>query len=274
MNKWNALLGRITLFPSVEAGQKLPSALGLYSKIWGDDPENFQKPINPLMPSAAVGRKGKISVSCSVHPSRVDFNLSPMAEQGEQVPENTLQMIVDTDQLHDELNRIIGLIREGIGVDHVSRAALAVQFAMVVSTFSEANATLRKFMPTEYRPSLTDEEDFMMQVNKPKVFDEPEGLRINFLTKWSVERFQMHRFIIQNPQINMQSGIQQFMPKTEVAEIRVASIAFDHNNMPLIGELGTESVPLNSSAQFVVLSQGLIATEKMQRDLQLDVAGF
>ena len=76
MTDWKALTGRISLFPGAPASG-LPSALELYKQAWGADPERFQTIPNALAPTVAQGKGSGVGLSCSVHPTRIDFNITP-----------------------------------------------------------------------------------------------------------------------------------------------------------------------------------------------------
>jgi hypothetical protein len=97
-----------------------------YRKVWGEDPDSFQKQANPLTPTIAQGKRGSLLAGCLAHPSRIDFNLTPPSSQ--EAPQVSFPLIEDTGLLQTELSRIIDKIDQ-CGVLHsVIRVALSVQF--------------------------------------------------------------------------------------------------------------------------------------------------
>src|SRR5260221_3759195 len=187
MSDWRALSARITLFsdPGSRSGADF-SALNLYTRIWGD-PDNFQKAPNPLSPSQASGKRGPIAVACSAAPRRIDFNLSPPSD--DQL--TTLSLIEDTTQLHTELQRVALELGKGVVSSGVLRVALFVQFVTVKPTLAEANRTLALMIPERYRPDLTDEGDVILQINNARTSSRLSDRKMNFITKWSVDRIQV-----------------------------------------------------------------------------------
>jgi hypothetical protein len=137
MHQWKAWVGRITLFPIPSPSSPSPSALELYRRVWGGDPDNFQRQTNALVPAVAQGKHGALTANCSAHPSRLDFSLLPLPPDA---PEQlSLNLIEDSRQLHDELIRIVGAIEKGVISQSVSRVAVYVQFLALTSSYVEAN---------------------------------------------------------------------------------------------------------------------------------------
>jgi hypothetical protein len=242
---WKALLGRISIFP-LTASPTPPSALDLFRRVWQIEPEQFQGQANPLMPSMAQGKLGDLTVNCFKQQVRTDFNLLPSVRTGA-----SLASIEDTTQLHGELSHIIRAIGEGLISDLVARVAVFVQFVMPASTSEEANKILLASMPQAYRMGVTNEEDFVFQVNRPVRLNNIDNLRMNVVTKWSAELIQI---IIGSPP----TVGQQFI---------VASVTFDHNNVPSIA-------PISSDKQAALLTEGLLKVANLRRDYDMNIAGF
>ena len=158
---WKALLARISIFPLTPSPTP-PSALDLFKKVWQIEPEEFHGQANPLMPSMAQGKLGDLTVNCFKQQIRTDFNLLPLLPTGA-----SLASIENTTQLHEELSHIIRVIGEGLISDPVVRVAVFVQLVMPAATLEEANKILLTSMPEAYRMGVTNEEDFVFQVNRP-----------------------------------------------------------------------------------------------------------
>jgi len=175
--------------------------------------------------------------------------------------------IGDTAQLREELLRIISAIRKGAVSEPVSRVAIFLHFVALVSSLAEANRLLLQGMPHTYRMGISDEEDFVFQINRPRVIGEIANTRMNFITKWSADRFQLLNIAVPiGSPIPGQLG--QPPVSLQPKEYLAASVTFDNNN---IG--GQE--PLSSGVQAALLAEGLTRTEQqMLRDCGMNIAGF
>jgi hypothetical protein len=215
------------------------------------------------MPTIAQGKRDGLTVGCSVHPTRIDFNLNPPMGSRE-IHEMSLVLIEDTVQLQTELVRLIDFIGggENIGAP-VSRVGLNLHFVAVIPSILEANEVLINALPERYRVRIKDEEDFVFQVNQPRMSRNVEGVKINYITKWSIERFQMFNISITvgAPVID-QRGLTQKGP-----DFVTASVMFDHNNVPV-------NFSLDGKQQSALLVEDLTAAKEMQRDIGLNIEGF
>lgn len=265
MNEWNALIGRITIFPA-PSPVALPSALDLYKKVWGGDPINFQGPTNPLSPSLAQGKITGLSVGCALHPSRIDFNLSPI---GPESPSESprLHVVEDSKGLHDEFVRITQIISEGVLANPIVRVATFFQFVSTQMNPTEANKTLMSIVPEQYRITLGDEEEFVLQVNLPRMSEQVKDLKMNYITKWSVDRFQIVSLMVP------MAGTPVFAPQAGVApqvnEFITASVSFDNNNVAV-----PAGNPLPSRQQSSLLLEGLAHIATSIRESKLNIKGF
>jgi hypothetical protein len=244
---WGAVNARISLFPAIS--QPIPSALDLYKSIFRNDPESWQKGTNPLAASVAQGRTGDIGANCVVQATRIDFNLFPIAgaEPGR------LYLIDDTPKLYELLRSIIRQIGEGTAQALVTRVATFLQLSCPTQTVIEANALLLATIPWKYRVELVDEEDFVFQINRPRPGRDNPDLRMNFITKWSTDRFtlfSMHLPISGVPQFLLGGG----SPTGTPSELFAASITFDNNNVPIAN-------PLSFGQQATLLGDALNAAE-------------
>jgi hypothetical protein len=253
MGKWKAQLGRITLFPIIPAGADVSSAADLYKRVWASDPDNYQKQPQaglPFAPSFAQGSYSGLIVSCSVHPIRIDFSLSPPTLGP------SLNLIEDTKQFHEVLARTIPSVVEATTTT-VNRAACLAQFANVTANYRNANALMLKSLPTQYALRLSDEEDFILQLNRPRAVGE---LRMNFVTKWSVERLQVLSLQV-GPGVIQSSGLNQL-----VSEHIVGTVLLDNNN--------SATARLSKDQLSFVLTEALRGVSDGQREAHLDLEGF
>ena len=140
MNEWKSSGGRITLFPAQLPSAPSLSALELYKKVWGEDPDSFQKQANPLMPTVAQGKRGSLTAGCTVHPTRTDLTLTPSTPQQE--VHGSFPLIEDTGLLHAELLKVIDAIDQCFAPHSVVRVALSVQFLALRPSSAEANRVL------------------------------------------------------------------------------------------------------------------------------------
>ncbi len=246
MNEWKALNARITLFPTAPLASSSFSALEVYQKVWGVSPDSFQTQQNPILPSIAQGRRDGIMVHCLAHPSRIDLNLAP--PPGE-TAELELMFIEDQDKLYAELRKIIDVIAKGVILPSVSRVGLGLQFATAKPNPEEANKTLTQVMPPRYRTNLTNEEDFIFQVNLQRKSKEVQDVTMNFITKWSVDKVQVFR-MFPGPSFAGTLPTQIFI---------VASLALDYNSF-------AEKL-LNPEDQSRLLLECLTEASAMQRTL-------
>ena len=265
MSAWRALAGRITLFPGPGAVPTAPlaSALELYKEAWGGEPDLLQKSVNALAPTIAQGKRAEMTVGCAVHPVRIDFNLTPPAASEE--AGMTFRLIEDTRQFHTELVRLIKFIGAGVvGSASVNRVGIFLHFVQLAADIQEANKLLTAVMPDQYRVRITDEEDFVFQINRPQASLGVEGVKMNYLVKWSVDRFQVFNFAI--PTGASVTGSQSILPPPSHQFI-AASVTFDHNNVPAAS-------PLVGKQQSSLLSEGLRTSEEMQQSISLGIEGF
>ena len=260
MSEWAALVARVTLFPLLSSSP-LPSALDLYRHVWSREPDNFQRQANPLMPSVAQGKAGSIVANCTAQRSRIDFNLAPVAPT-----DGSLALISDVAEVRDGLSRIIEAIeRDAISVP-VVRAAIFLHFARLAATLWEANKLLLESMPTSYRMGVTDEEDFIFQVNKPLSLAEDGSIHMNSVTKWSADRIQVFNLPVSMGGPASWPFGQAPMSFTPT-EFLIASVTFDHNNKP-------GHTPINSKQQVVLLTEGLNHAARVQREYGMNIVGF
>jgi len=274
MNEWKSSGGRITLFPASALSPPL-SALELYRQVWGEEPDGFQKQPNPLMPSVAHGKRGSLMAGCLAQPIRIDFNLTPPPPQQEEAQreaqeqaqeEAQFPLIKDTGLLHSELLRIMDVIDQSAVLHSVVRVALGVQFLALKPSSEEANRMLTAIIPEQYGVRITDEEDFIFQINRPYTSRKAEGIKMNFITKWSVDRLQILSIALQAG-IGPTTSARPSASGAQTAQFIAASVHFDINNVPSV-------TPLPSGQPASLLREALIAVGQMQRTMSLNIEGF
>jgi len=217
------------------------------------------------MPTVAQGKIGDLVAICSVHPARIDFNLMPPTETSEFVA-TSLDLIENTSLLHAELMRIIEIIRNGDASYSVSRVALFAQFLQLRENITEANNTLTNAIPDQYRMQIADEEDFIFQINRPKMSRQVDNVKMNFITKWSVERIQILSLAMPM-MVGSPIPVSAGMPPSQQQQFVAASVTFDNNNVPT-------ATPLTGNQQSALLLEGLTAVAEMQRSNGLNIEGF
>jgi len=261
MSEWKAFVGKISLFPAGFSGPVVLSALDLFQRVWGPEVDSFQGATNPLNPSVAQGRRDGLAVSCTAHPSRIDFSCA--ADQGQIV--NAAEKIPTIDNvvnLRKCIETIMKAIDSGLTTGAISRIAVFVQFLRISKDREEANRNVVDILPDRFRLRLESEEDFMLQVNEPASVATVVGARMNIITKWSVERFQLITF--QLPSAGIFAG-GQFSSNPE--ETLAASVSFDNNSVP-------SNTPISSHHQFLLLEGGFRDAIKKQSNFGLNVDGL
>lgn len=253
MNEWKPFVGRITFFPAMPISSSPPSALDLYRKIWGGEPDSFQQQTNVLLPTLAHGRRGGLMVNCMGQPARIDFNLMAAPSQ---LPQMTVELIDHPIELRDELMRIINFLDGSFVLVPVSRVALNLQFLNLKPSHVEANRALTEVIPNRYGVTVTNEEDFIFQINRPHMDKEFPDIKMNFITKWSVERFQIFTISIPIGGVSAAEGMISI----------AASVTFDNNNTPGRALTGKE--------QSALLHEALDTAVGMQREIGLNIEGF
>jgi hypothetical protein len=261
---WRTLTARITLFSGPTPSAPTISALDLYQKAWGSNPDNFQSGGNPLSVATAMGKKGGMTVSCSVQPLRVDFNFGPPPPSTD-IPDLSFNLIEDAYQLHAEIVRINEFLETSVNLGSMSRVGTYIHFVREAASVEEANKLVTAVMPENYRARLTSEEDFVFQVNRPSTSIEVEGVRINCITKWSVDRFQV--FSISVPPGGMPISDPRVAPFPQSHQFIASSVSFDNNNVPV-------RFPLSGLQQASLLRETLASIENGQRTMGLGVGGF
>ncbi len=160
------------------------------------------------------------------------------------------------------LMRIINFLDGSFVLNHISRVALILQFLNLKPSHAEANKALTEVIPNRYGVTITDEEDFIFQINQPHMNREFQDIKMNFVTKWSVEQFQI--LTISLPSGGVPAPVLP-QPKNAIA----ASVVFDNNNIPL-----TPVRALPGKEQSALLQEALDAAVQMQQEIGLNIEGF
>jgi hypothetical protein len=262
MSDWKALVGRVTLFPASPSPS--PSALSIFSKIWGGDPDSFQRQTNALMPTIAQGKRKGMTVSCSVHPARIDLSLEPAATTQMAAP--SVAMIEDTTELQKQLLQIISVIGQSVISNPMARLAVYLQFLTIADDFVEANRKITNVVPKKYGVKITDEEDFVFQINRPQTSKQVPGTKLNVLTKWSVDRIQVFTIAMPTPGVPMQPitmaahNVKMFISPTVVLD----------NSTPVEQQISS----FNAAQQSALLMDAFALASEVQKDVGLNIKGF
>jgi len=160
-----------------------------------------------------------------------------------------INLIEDTRMFRGELDLIIQSASQ-LEIA-TNRAALFVQFSNPVERYRDANKMVRSILPKGFSVELSDEQDFILQLNRPR---REEGLAMNFITKWSVDRVQI---------LNLQFGGGQAQI---VSEHLITAISFDNNNAPVAS--------LTSRQVAAVLNEALKEVSKGLGQASMVLEGF
>lgn len=256
MTEWKGLLGRISIFQVPSSAS--PSPIEMLRKIWGVDPDNFKKQQNPLLPSTADSTLNGLTVHCSTQPGRIDLNITPPAVDSADM---SIGLIDDTGTLYAELVRIIKAIPQ-LGIPGpVTRVAIVARFGNLSKSGGDANRILSNVIPEEYRVRITDETDFILQLNRLFTSRSVDRITMNALKRWSVDRVQLMA-------INMQAGGNLVTGGNSLTSEFMANVMLEVNNVPVAEN------SLKTVEQVSLLEEGLKVISEYQKDTGLGVKGF
>jgi hypothetical protein len=262
MNELKVFMGRITVFPAVSTSSPLPSSSVLYRGMWGDDPDSYQKQANPLAPSVAQGKQDGITTNCLVQPTRIDFSF--VATATEQTM-GELAVIEQAEKVTAELTRMIAAIGRGaISLDAL-RVALFVHLLARAKDHEQANSVLMKTIP--YGLRISNEEDMILQINHPYRSRQLQGVEMNSITKWSVDRFQVMTISISGDGPTGPTLAGGHASQPQIQERLAASVTFDINNRAV-------QAPLTSGHQASLLLEALDTVSRTQREIGLNLEGL
>ena len=226
MADWRILVGRVTLFPALPYDRK---ASELFRAVWGGEPDSFQTGPSGAIGGASVasGSRPPHSLSVSVQPGRVDFNVGARDPSG---PPTLDMMLMSKDALFPVLDGLV----ERLPDVRSNRAAFFLSLAIRGESVEAANRVIVAAVDEKYRPPrLTDEEDFVLQVNTGTASRTQVDVRINVISKFSVERMQTFVF---NPQAF------QGPNSSPIREDTVSMISIDVNNRASLGPFELHSL--------------------------------
>jgi hypothetical protein len=263
MSDWKVSSGRIVLFMAAPAMPVALSSLDLYKHVWGADPESFQKSQNPLMPSVAQGRRGSLAVASAVLQSRIDFIFSPLPPS--QMGSSKFHQIGDARLLRSELQKVVEVIRHGLpnGAE-VLRVAFTLQLQSSEPNLIEANKTVVATLPDDYRVKIMDEEDFILQINHPYISSTVANEKVNFVKRWSVDRFRVLNFQFVG---SAHTGAHAAAENTDLQDFTAAGMVLDINS------LFTGS-PISSENQFELLGEALSIVGRVLKADPIAIKGF
>jgi len=182
---------------------------------------------------------------------RIDFALAPLQTE---MFTDSLLMIEDGRSFHGELLQLCNAIAEISLNVAVNRVACVVQFGSEAPDLETANKLIMSALPNRYRIALSNEADFILQINHLQTSGIVDKLQLNLINKWAVERARI---------ITMGTSIGQ----PAIKELLVATVLFDHNNNP-------ESGVLTADEQSRLLVEAFQSMSNSLRDCNLIIEGF
>jgi hypothetical protein len=266
---WKPQSGRVTLFHSVPNENEIMSAIALYQEVWKSEPDSYQKQQSPFASSVAVGNVDGLNVSCHFNQLRIDFIVGPPPPSTPATQE-MLSLIDNSRNFHQQLKRILERIRVNPSTIPATRVACWVQFTAICSNFGDANRAINSVFPRRFRLDLSEEEDFILQLNRPRQSASVEGVKMNFITKWAVERVQLLSMTMMatNPTGFPSGGASQLgVGGPHIKTFINPTIAFDNNNHPA-------DRPLSGEEQFSLLEEALHGVAEGMIESNLEVDGF
>lgn len=264
MDVWKAIQARVSVFTSAPL---LPSVLDLYKAMWNGEPDNLQKSPNRMMPSSAKARRGNLTIGCQLLPQRIDFYIAASPKPSQNRFEG-FDLIEDASELRRELLAIVTNIGKMTISDKINRIAFSAQFHSIKSSIAEANKAIVVVIPERYRPQLQTEEEFILQINNVRASNEFKDIRMNYISKWSVERIKVVSVVLPADSMAPTAGPPEGIGATRTHEYLTASVTFDHNNSP------TEKEPLSTTQQSSLLLEGFVAAQEAQKTYGLNIKGF
>jgi hypothetical protein len=267
MSEWKLSAGRITLFPATPTATPA-SAFDLYRRVWnGEDPDNFQRQASPILPTFAQGRRSGIHVGCLIHQTRIDFNLSPIQTNTMITGPESLPLFSDGRQLRREMINIIEAIGSGAAPGPFNRVAINIEFKSPQDSAFDANSAITTVMPEQYRVRLTNEENFLLQVNQPYTNSAAGGTKVNSITKWSVDRLQVVTIAVPVSPVPGPIPTSAGPAAPKIIEITTASVSFEQNSVP-------PNHALTHEEEATLLRDALSQINQAQQDVGIDVKGL
>ncbi len=163
-----------------------------------------------------------------MHQTRIDFTLTSPAPAFGLVPKTIFQ-IEDAAAFRSELDRIIKTTSKATDWASFNRIAINIQIQTQQPNISAANAALVDVIPQKYKVPITDEEDFALQINRPYVSSRVAGIRMNTITRWSVDRLRLLNLQIGPGNIMALQGANQ---ASTFLDFDTASVSIDVNSNP------------------------------------------
>src|SRR5262249_34849728 len=142
---------------------------------------------------------------------------------------STISVIEDAGKLKQELVR---LIEAAVAVHQktiTNRVGMIISFGRSAETFVEANASITTVLPQRFNLPLTNEQDFLLQVNRPRPSTVSSDIQINLISKWAVERVQLLTFT----NLSTPVGHEQIASTAPIVKtLTVPTLVFDDSSVP------------------------------------------
>jgi hypothetical protein len=147
----------------------------------------------------------------------------------------------------------------------MARVALYLQFLTISDNYVEANKVLSAVIPQKFGLTLSDEEDIVFQINLPRMSKKITSVKLNVLTKWSVERIQV--FTVTVPPAGMPLQTIASVPQN-IMQYITPTVVFDNSTPP------DKVPPLDAAQQADLLIEVLGIASEMQKENGLNITGF
>lgn len=235
--KWKATAGRLTLFPTVEASKR--SAKETFELVIGAEPSGYDGARQTAGISTARGTYEGFALTCTTQPLRIDFILSVLIDPNSFVP-GVLPLIEDAESLRVALNNLRDLIVSKSDSLPSTRVAFSMQLTSPVGTLQEGNALISKTVPEGYALPLADENEVIFQMNRPRQSERVPTMRLNFLTRWSLDVMKVLAIPASGQAGQTHSSHQSI--GSLVTDFTVVNIALDNNTMPQTVALSSDEL--------------------------------
>lgn len=180
MSDWKILSGRVGLFAT--ADDLRTAAADGFRQAWGQAAAGVQQ--RPLSPVAARGARGALALACITQPGRIEFEVA--ADAGDSL-EPGPAFVEDVHAYAGCLGEAFAAVRSPGFAAAADRVALRTQLACICADVPAANRAIMPVIRESYRPTLDDEEQFVLQLTNRFPAGRVRGIELSLLVRWSVE---------------------------------------------------------------------------------------
>jgi hypothetical protein len=231
MSDFRLLAGRVSL-----AGQDLQAtAAEAFRLAFGQEAAEVQH--RPLSPQLARGGQGGLALACAAQAGRIDFDIAAAGA----APGAPPAFIADRAGYAARLGAVFAAVRSPGFTQAAARVALRTQMAQVCADVAAANRAIMPVIRESYRPTLNQEQDFLLQLTNQFPSGRVRGLPLNLKVRWSVE--------------------------ADAAGAATAAVTFDTDT-------GAGDRAFTAEEQFLLLDELRQLTARANASLGLNVAGL